>query len=44
MGVARRLVQGLQLENADQAAGLVASMDLSTPATADGVAAEVGWE
>lgn len=42
VSVARRLVQGLRLENAEQAAGLIASMDLSTPAAADGVAAEVG--
>lgn len=42
VSVVRRLVQGLRLENAEQAAGLIASMELSTPAAADGVAAEVG--
>lgn len=42
VGIARRLMQGLRVDNAEQAAGLVASFDLTTPAAADGVAAEVG--
>ena len=40
--IARHLMQGLRVDNAEQAAGLVASFDLSAPAAADGVAAEVG--
>lgn len=42
VGIVRRLVQGLHTDNAEQAAGVVASLDLALPTAADGVAAEVG--
>lgn len=42
VGIVRRLVQGLRSDNAEQAAGVVASFDLALPTATDGVAAEVG--